>query len=84
MSFCGYAIFTYKERYTNPQKQKKIGTSTREQMPTSSENNDMKESIDFIKEIYKVIPETGNINYYDCDCTNFPEYIPIIPDNGEE
>ena len=90
MSFCGYAVFTYKERYSKPQKQKqkqkqkKISTRTQGQMPTSSEKNDFKESLDFIKEIYKVRPETGNINYYDCDCTNFPEYIPIVPDNEEE
>lgn len=83
MSFCGYAVFT-KERYAKPQKQKKISTKTQGQTPSSSEKNDFKESLDFIREIYKVRPETGNINYYDCDCTNFPEYIPIIPDKEEE
>ena len=84
MSFCGYAIFTYKERYAKSRKQKKNHTRKQEQILTLSEKNDIKECIDFIKEIYKVRPETGNINYYDCDCTNFPEYIPIIPDDGEE
>ena len=85
MSFCGYAIFTYKDRYANPRpKQKKISTITQEKQPTLSEKDNMKEGLDFIKEIYKVKPETGNINYYNCDCTNFPEYIPIIPDNEEE
>lgn len=85
MSFCGYAIFIYKDRYANPRpKQKKISTTPQEKQPTLSEKDTMKEGLDFIKEIYKVRPETGNINYYNCDCTNFPEYIPIIPINGEE
>jgi hypothetical protein len=35
-----------------------------------------KDNIQFIKNIYKVTPETGNIDYFNCDCINFPEYIP--------
>jgi hypothetical protein len=35
------------------------------------------QSIDFIKEIYRVKPETGNVDYFYCNCENFPEYKPI-------
>tara|TARA_B100000963_G_C22434811_1_gene583804 strand:- start:32 stop:235 length:204 start_codon:yes stop_codon:yes gene_type:complete len=37
------------------------------------ENND---TLVFIRELYRVKPETGNIDYCNCNCVNFPEYIP--------
>lgn len=38
--------------------------------------NSLHDNIQFIKNIYKVTPETGNIDYCNCNCVNFPEYIP--------
>lgn len=35
------------------------------------------DNVQFIKNIYKVSPETGNIDYCNCDCVNFPEYVPL-------
>ena len=66
MSFCGYAIYLYKSRYGYPEKQQE--NKLHNPKPNSNQNND------FIKEIYRVKPETGNIDYLRCDCENFPEY----------
>ena len=64
MSFCGYALFLYKPRY---------GYSETPQENKQPKTDDM---CDFIKEIYSVKPETGNIDYFRCNCENFPEYNP--------
>ena len=64
MSFCGYATYLYKSRYGYPEKRQE------NKLPKSNQDND------FIKKIYSVKPETGNIDYFRCDCKNFPEYKP--------
>ena len=38
--------------------------------------NSLHDNIQFIKNIYKITPETGNIDYCNCNCVDFPEYIP--------
>ena len=67
MSFCGYAIYLYKSRYGYPEKQQENKLHN----PNPNQDND------FIKEIYSVKSETGNIDYLRCDCKNFPDYKPI-------
>ena len=64
MSFCGYAVYLYKSRYDHPKKQQA------EKLYKSNQYTH------FIREIYRVKPETGNIDYFRCDCENFPEYKP--------
>lgn len=65
MSFCGYATYLYKSRYGYPE------TQQEKKLPKFDQ---VKE---FIKEIYRVKPETGNVDYFQCNCENFPEYKPI-------
>ena len=69
MSFCGYALFVYKDRYTNTNV-----TRMEEKKPKIVQKKS--NGLSFIREIYKVKPETGGIDYFNCDCVNFPEYIP--------
>ena len=30
--------------------------------------------INFIRELYRIKAETGNTDYFNCNCVNFPEY----------
>ena len=30
--------------------------------------------INFIRELYRIKSETGNTDYFNCNCVNFPEY----------
>ena len=73
MFFSGFAMFLYKPMYGHSQE-----VQQETQQATQSENKNMKTNPinDFIKEIYRVRPETGNIDYLHCDCVNFPEYTP--------
>ena len=77
MFFSGFAMFLYNPMYGYSQVVKKE-TQKETQQATQPENKNMKTNPfnDFIKEIYRVRPETGNIDYLQCDCANFPEYKP--------
>ena len=77
MFFSGFAMFLYKPMYGYSQEVQQE-TQQATQQATQSENKNMKTTPlnDFIKEIYRVRPETGNIDYLHCDCVNFPEYTP--------
>ena len=67
MFFSEFAMFQHL-RETQPEKKQET------QKP---EKKNEIQSSDFIKEIYRVKPETGNIDYFCCNCENFPEYKPI-------
>ena len=83
MSFCGYTIYLYKSRYGHTEKKQE---NKQENKPENKQENKLHNpnsnpnsnqcNLDFIKEIYCVKPDTGNIDYLYCDCENFPEYKP--------
>ena len=68
--YSGYAIFAYKERYTPKIKPKTYQKNVTHKQPKKDQ------MMEFIREIYRVKPETGNIDYMNCDCASFPEYEP--------
>ena len=66
MPYSGYSIFAYKNQYTN--RYKNLYNSEIKKTPY---NKNIDVSIKFIKDIYRVKQNTGNINYFDCDCIKF-------------
>ena len=58
MPYSGYTTFAYKELY-----KKKYDKPN---------NSEFDSTINFIKDIYSIKKHTGNINYFKCDCINFP------------
>ena len=81
MFFSGFAMFLYKPMYgysQEVQQETQQATHQETQQETKPENKNMKTNPlnNFIKEIYRVKPETGSIDYLQCDCANFPEYKP--------
>ena len=66
--YSGYALFVYKERYIPEIKVKKYQKNVKHKQPKKDQ------MMEFIREIYRIKPETGNIDYMNCDCTSFPEY----------